>query len=360
MIQRVSEDARATAHVLVIEDDPDTRQMLDDLLRSNGYTPILASSGEDGVECLEHELIDIVVLDIRLPGMSGYEVCERIRSTTGYDLPILMLTANQDQGGAARGFRRGADDYVRKPFDPDELLGRIESLRRQQSRAATLITDNEALRQALERVDQELAQAASLSSTEVALRREFVHNVATHLRALCGVIEAEYRRNINPEVRETVQRILSRTRGVALVYETSDLLQDEPADLDAILRTIALALKQIYSPRSRIPVNVEGGALMLPLRLAAPLAMIVNELVTNCFKHAFPHQRFGSVTLRFEAIDQHVELAVLDDGIGMPEDPTPGRGLPTVQHLALQLHGNATWESAAGSGTQVMFRFPIS
>ena len=59
------------------------------------------------------------------------------------------------------------------------------------------------------------------------------------------MIESEYRRNINPEVRETVQRMLSRVRGAALVYETSDLLQDEPADVDAVLRTITLALKQI-------------------------------------------------------------------------------------------------------------------
>jgi two-component sensor histidine kinase len=269
-----------------------------------------------------------------------------------------MLTANYEHQGAAQGFRRGADDYVRKPFEPAELLGRIDALRRRQTRAASLVTENEALRQALERVAQELAQTAALSSTEVTLRREFVHNVATHLRALCSVIEAEYRRNINPEVRQTVQRILSRTRGVALVYETSDLLQEEPADLDAVLRTIALALKQIYSPRRRIPVTVEGSPLMVPLRHAAPLAMVVNELVTNCFKHAFPDQRFGSVLVRYALVDEQFELEVGDDGVGMPTVARPGRGLPTVQQLAHELGGSVTWESSMDSGTRVMLRFP--
>jgi DNA-binding response OmpR family regulator len=260
-----------SAQVLVIEDDTDTRLMLNDLLHSAGYAPVLVPTGEDGIDLLKNEPVDIVVLDIRLPGMDGYDVCEQIRTTSGYDVPILMLTANQDQGGAAKGFRRGADDYVRKPFDPDELIGRIESLRRQQQRANALITDNEAMRQTLEQLQQKLAQEASLSSTETAMRREYVHTVATHLRALCGVIETEFRRNINPEVREAVQCILSRTRGVALVYETSDLLQDQPADFDAIVRTIGLASKQIYNPRSRIPVKIDGMPLPMPLELAAHL-----------------------------------------------------------------------------------------
>src|SRR4051794_3121982 len=346
MVQHIPFDADGQTNILVVEDDDDTRGLFRDLLSSNGYRPILSASGEEGLGRLDDHEVDLVVLDLRLPGMSGYEVCEQVRSTIGYDMPILMLTANHERQGAAEGFRLGADDYVRKPFDPDELLGRIDTLRRRQTRAAALVTENEALRQTLERVQNEMTQAIALSDTEMTLRREYSHNVAIHLRALCGVIEGEYRRNISPEVREVVQRVLSRTRGVALVYETSDLLQEDPADVDALIRTIGLALKQIYSPRQRIPLTVEGDLVKIPLQRAAPLAIMVNELVTNCFKHAFPGQRFGAVAIRYGLVDQQFELCVRDDGVGFPAESTKvGRGRPTVEQLATQLGGGAAWES---------------
>jgi two-component sensor histidine kinase len=96
----------------------------------------------------------------------------------------------------------------------------------------------------------------------------------------------------------------------------------------------------------------------MPLRYAAPIAMIVNELVTNCFKHAFPDQRFGSVTVRYGVADGAFHLAVVDDGIGMPgEGKREGRGLNTVRALAADLGGSASWRSEDG-GTTASVRFP--
>jgi DNA-binding response OmpR family regulator/anti-sigma regulatory factor (Ser/Thr protein kinase) len=357
MLQEVS----AYPHVLIVEDDDDTREMLELLLRTNHYEPILASSGEQALEMVVHEPVDLVVLDLGLPGMSGYDVCERIRMSEVADVPIIMLTASHERQGPARGLRLGADDYLRKPFMTEELLGRIEAIRRRDQRSRSLINENEALREAIEHVQTDLQATQTRSETETVLRREFLHNVSTHLQALYRVIEAEYRRQTNPAVRETVQRILGRVRGAVLVYETSEILQDDPADVDELIRSIAAALKSIYSPRRRLPVEFKGGQVQLPLTLAAPVAMIANELVSNCFRHAFPDQRFGTITLTYYIEDGDFVLLVNDDGVGMPQhNPLQGRGLNTVQLLMQQLGGTVEWRSTSMDGTTVHLRLPLA
>ncbi len=352
--------ASSQPSVLVVEDDGETREMLYDLLTMKGYRPILAESGEEALTYLDREPVDLALLDLRLPGMDGYDVCRRIRANDAHHLPILMLTANNERDGVVQGLQIGADDYLTKPFLPDELIGRIQALLRRHQAGVSLITENEALRAMLHQTQHELQGAWSMSGTESTLRREFLHNVTTHLGALCGVIESEFRRQPPGPSREVIQRILGRVRGAALVYQTSEVLQDDPARIDTLVHTIATALKHIYSPRKRLPINIEGGPLALPLAYAAPVAMLVNELVTNCFKHAFPDGRFGSVAVRYRVVGEEFCLHVVDDGVGMAGAKTSvGRGQTTVKQLAQNLKGTAAWKSSP-SGTEVTVRFPCT
>ena len=352
--------ASSQANVLVVEDDDETREMLCDLLTMKGYRVILAESGEKALTYLERDPIDLAVLDLRLPGMNGYDVCRRIRANDAHYLPILMLTANNERDGVVHGLQIGADDYLTKPFLPEELLSRIQALLRRHQAGVALVTENEALRAMLDRTQEDLQGAQMVSGTENTLRREFLHNVTTHLGALCGVIESEFRRQPPGPSREVIQRILGRVRGAALVYQTSEVLQDDPARIDTLVHTIATALKHIYSPRKRLPINIEGGPLALPLIYAAPVAMLVNELVTNCFKHAFPDGRFGSVAVRYGVVGDEFYLHVVDDGVGMADaKASAGRGQTTVRQLAHNLRGTAAWESSSG-GTEVTVRFPCA
>jgi DNA-binding response OmpR family regulator/anti-sigma regulatory factor (Ser/Thr protein kinase) len=346
------------ARILVVDDDDDTREMLRELLHSSGYDTLFAPSGEEAVALIEHESVDSVLLDLRLPGIDGYEVCRRLRNNMPGDVPILMMTANWEAKGVVHGLRIGADDYLAKPFVPDELLSRLDALLRRHRSAMRLITENEALRDILDQTQRELADQRASSSTESTLRREFLHNVTTHLRALCGVIESEYRRAPLGQSREIVQRILGRVQGATLVYETSNMLQDDPTRIDSLLHVISTALKNIYAPRRRLPVSVRGEPLELPLAYAAPVAMIINELVTNCFKHAFPNGRFGSIAIEYTCVDNLFALRVADDGVGLPAGAsTVRRGQSTVRHIAQNLGGDAVWNSGP-DGTVVEIRFP--
>ena len=119
--------------MLIVEDDPDTQQMLTMILRSEGYDVLTAGNGPLGLELLRKMGPDLMVLDWMLPGMDGLEVCRRAREIS--NVPIIMLTAKAGTEERISGLDVGADDYVAKPFEPEELLARIRAHLRRSSLA---------------------------------------------------------------------------------------------------------------------------------------------------------------------------------------------------------------------------------
>lgn len=115
--------------LLVVEDDHDLGLLLKEILQRNNYTVELSRNGEEGLYLALNGPFDLIVLDVLLPGMSGWEVLETIRRKA-CAIPILMLTALDDVDHKLKGFNLGADDYLPKPFDFRELLVRIQSLLR--------------------------------------------------------------------------------------------------------------------------------------------------------------------------------------------------------------------------------------
>jgi two-component system response regulator MtrA len=123
----------AAQRMLIVEDDPDTQQMLTMILRSEGYDVLTAGNGPLGLELLRKMGPDLVVLDWMLPGMDGLEVCRRAREIS--NVPIIMLTAKGGTEERVSGLDTGADDYLAKPFEPEELLARIRAQLRRASMA---------------------------------------------------------------------------------------------------------------------------------------------------------------------------------------------------------------------------------
>ena len=120
--------------VLVVEDELAIQRGLCDVLAYHGYAPTGVASGEEGLRRGLADRPDLVLLDVMLPGMSGFEVCEELRRERPR-LPILMLTARGAEEDVLRGFRCGSDDYVTKPFSVSELLARVEALLRRRGKA---------------------------------------------------------------------------------------------------------------------------------------------------------------------------------------------------------------------------------
>jgi DNA-binding response OmpR family regulator len=117
------------ATILIVEDEHAVARGIQYALQQEGYTVILARSGEEGLETAVGQAPDLVILDVRLPGIDGFEVLRRLRAA-GSKAPVLMLTARDDEVDKVIGLELGADDYVTKPFGLRELLSRVKALLR--------------------------------------------------------------------------------------------------------------------------------------------------------------------------------------------------------------------------------------
>ena len=118
--------------VLVVEDDEDISMVEEAYLESAGFQTLIVADGAEVSSLLQKEQFDLVLLDLMLPGKSGYEVCREIRDKV--DIPVLMVTARTESVDKIRGFGFGADDYISKPFDPAELVARVNANIRQYER----------------------------------------------------------------------------------------------------------------------------------------------------------------------------------------------------------------------------------
>jgi DNA-binding response OmpR family regulator len=128
-----------TTRVLVAEDDPDIASLLGHYLQKAGFAPSVVATGRDVLPSVSREPPDLIVLDLMLPGMDGLEVCRRLRRDPDTSaIPIIMLTAKGEESDRIVGLEIGADDYITKPFSPNEVIARVRALLRRAHRAAPL------------------------------------------------------------------------------------------------------------------------------------------------------------------------------------------------------------------------------
>ena len=117
------------SRILLVEDEPDIALVVTDLLVAQGHTVETAGTGPEGVRMATDSRFDLLILDVMLPGMDGFAVCRAMREQ-GFDGGVLMLTARSQVADRVQGLQIGADDYLAKPFDPNELLARVTALLR--------------------------------------------------------------------------------------------------------------------------------------------------------------------------------------------------------------------------------------
>ena len=116
-------------HILVVDDDKNTRRLMQAVLEADGYTVLTACDGEQALALMDTEHVDLVVLDVMMPNMDGYEFTRELRQSNS-ELPILMVSAKQLPADRKQGFLVGTDDYMTKPVDTEEMLLRIRALLR--------------------------------------------------------------------------------------------------------------------------------------------------------------------------------------------------------------------------------------
>ena len=156
--------------ILVVDDDPMGSRMVQFLLTEQGYTVDITDSARGALAMLEAHAPDLILLDVNLPHLSGFEFCKRLRSD-GYDMPVIFVTAKGELEDRLQGLRIGADDYIPKPFQPAELTARVEAVlrryRRTRGDSATIQTQSIEIDAIGLRVNMPGRRPVSLTPTEM-------------------------------------------------------------------------------------------------------------------------------------------------------------------------------------------------
>ena len=192
--------ANIASRILVIDDDSDTAKLLTTILKPQGFTVYHACDGREGLKNAYELHPDLIILDVLMPAIDGWDVCIRLRELT--DVPILMLTARSAEADVLRGFTLGADDYMKKPFSKAELEARVRALlRRKTNRSRDDGPDINHYRDKLLNINLETqvveleGRALDLSATEYGLLACLVRNMGrtvTHSQLLREVWGSDY------------------------------------------------------------------------------------------------------------------------------------------------------------------------
>lgn len=184
--------------ILMVDDTPKNLQVLGSTLKNENYKLEFATSGLRALEWLKKRDFDLVLLDIMMPEMSGFQVCEQIRKDKKYnDLPIIFLTAKTDKESIVKGFETGAQDYVTKPFDTKELLARVKTqlelkYNKEKLKSVNMWLEEEVekrtleLNQANEKLDNANKELVNLDKTKNEFLRMISHELRTPLNGILG------------------------------------------------------------------------------------------------------------------------------------------------------------------------------
>jgi DNA-binding response OmpR family regulator len=354
------ESAGAPARILVVDDEPLARQMFTDLLEAQGFRVTTVARGEEAFAFLPE--VDLVLLDAMLPGRDGWAICREIKDRHDPLLPIIMVTARTAPDDVVRTFAAGADDYVAKPFHVAELTARIESRLRVHRAERAIKRANEQLRELADVNYQLYEQARKDAEERSLLLRELDHRVRNNLSVILGLVGMERnRRPPRPSI-EALASLESRLRSFLLVHEALRRQNYRGVPMREIAEKLAQRLRNAWDVERRIEVHIDGASFTLDERQGFALALVLNELLTNAFRHGFRDGREGNVYINFNVPDDTFRVEVRDDGVGShapPASDVVGSGRSIVQALVRdELAGTVSFHPSP-DGTTVRLAFPV-
>jgi two-component sensor histidine kinase len=381
----VSADREECINILIVDDEPRNLIVLETILDDPAYRLVRAGSADEALLALVVEEFAVLILDIRLPGMTGFELAQMIkeRKKTAR-VPIIFLTAyyNEDQH-VLEGYSTGAVDYLHKPVNPVILRSKVAvfaELHRRQRESAVAnrvllaeVTDRRRAEDQLRELNDTLEQRvtertqalnASLQAKEVLLR-EVHHRVKNNLQIVSSLLNLQSHELTDPVLVEVLSSTRDRVKAMAAIheqlYESGDFAQ---IDLGMHLGNLVRMLTSAHArAEATVQPVLEIDPVTVDLNTAVPLSLIANELIINALKYAFAGRSSGMLTVELRAGGENHEMRISDNGRGFPAsvDPAASRtlGLHLVHDLSRQIRGTVGIDSST-SGTTVVVRWPAA
>lgn len=366
-----SERIDTRSSVLIIDDDPYMFNVLREFLDEAGYKVQVATRAESAYEAVNANIPDIILLDINLPGTTGFVIASRLKAEKKTrDIPVIFMSVRTDAKDKVRAFSVGAVDYLTKPINLEEAAARInthltlrslqKSLEEKNERLSREISERKKVETALRKSEEKIK--ASLREKEVLLK-EVHHRVKNNLQIINSLLNLQSREVRDARSRAVFEKCKNRIDTIALVheklYQSADLAN---INFGEYVRTLTNRLFDAYTPNlPAVELKVNADDLFLEVNKAIPCALAINELVTNSLKHAFPGGREGAVTvaLKFQDNDK-ISLSVADNGVGLPGDfpieKPETLGMQIINALVGQLHGSMQVEKSSGTMFTIEFR----
>lgn len=370
--------------VLIVDDTPTNLRVIVDLLEECRFNIRIARSGESALKRVAYDQPDIILLDVLMPGMDGFETCARLKADHATrDIPVIFMTALTDPADKVRGFEVGAVDYVSKPLHQEEVLARI--------------TAHLSLRDLTRDLQEQKEQIATRSEVEKARLFLAVSEQRAQLRALTGKLteiqEAErsqLARELHDEMGQALTAISMNLNVIRKELPASYL--DACADrLDEACLLVAQTLEQVrelslnlrppmlddlgliptlrwyvqrYSQRTGVSVQLNAVGLdeRLPPEVETAFFRVLQEALTNVTRHA----EATTVRLSLRKTEAGISAYIEDDGNGFDvgavmdqNHPGAGAGLVGMRERMILLGGRLTIHSEPGGGTRLHFAVPL-
>ncbi len=377
-------DPGSKGHILVVDDEPLNRELLEAILAPEGYSISHAEGGAEAIDIVSAGGVDLVLLDVLMPGLDGIQTCRTLRESSA-DVPVVFVTAQHDRNVRIRGKEAGADDFLTKPVDEIELLIRVKNLLlvkayhdMQRRRREDLEAELERVREQMLRVDR----LATLGTLAAGVGHELLNAAAIFHVALSMVNErAATRLQPQQEDLDNLARVAEH-----ITMHGKQLLKlgqpwphkRERVDLRAVVKETLSMLRAAGRTKyvDVITVLPEGPlhAEVVRARVEQLLANLVNNAADAI---AEAHASKGRIIVRLEPGPEQgrARLSVEDNGVGIDEanlnlifEPyfttkPPGKGtglgLPVVKQIVAALGGRLTVQSRLGYGTTFAVEIPL-
>ena len=341
--------------ILIVDDNASARETLISMLEGENYELELAKDGFQTLQILNRLRPDLILLDVMMPGMDGFEVCRRIRATPHLaEVPIIILTALDDRASLLMGLEAGADDFLSKPVDRYELQARVRTIVRL-NRYRQLVEQRENLREMTERLIAAQEEERHHISRE--LHDDLGQSLTTHMLSIRNLQDDLA---IPPEdLDERLQALHDQSHEIFVKIRR--LAQDlRPPVLDALgLKVSMQTYCTEFTRRTHLPVtfDVDESIPLLPDVYNIALYRILQEALNNIIKHA----KATHVWVDLSQEDDLITLTVQDNGQGFDpkSEQSNGIGLSSMRERVMIAGGKFTLSSTSKNGTILSAQFPL-